>query len=134
MIALNQDTPFAAWDIETDGLLDGLTRVHLLTIKTPITAAIAFRRNDVEDSIEEGLRHLMDLAALGCLLVGHNIIKFDIPAIQKIYPWFALPWQQVFDTLTFARLKFADTYALDAKLKAKGKLPQNFFGMHGLEA
>lgn len=122
------------FDIETDGLLRDLTKVHLLTIKLPAESTVAFRRNSEMDNIEEGLRALMAYASRGGLVVGHNIINFDIPAIKKVYPWFDLPQRQVFDTLVFSRLRHADFSDIDPKLIKAGLLPKSLYGSHKLEA
>lgn len=121
------------FDIETNGLLDELDRVHLLTINDG-QATHVYRRNAEEDTIEEGLRVLQSAALSGTFIAGHNVIAFDIPAIQKVYPWFAVPDTSVFDTMVFSRLKFPDLYPFDTKLKLKGALPGNLMGRHSLEA
>ena len=48
--------------------------------------------------IQEGIEHLDSAFAL----IGHNIIDFDIPFINKLYNW--TPKSLVYDTLIFSRL------------------------------
>lgn len=122
------------FDIETDGLLNDLTRIHLLTISDPSGEVSVYRRNDEGSDIAEGLRRMMIRVIEGGTLAGHNVIAFDIPAIKKVYPWFDVPQDKVFDTLVAARLIHADTSVMDSKLKLKGKLPGNLYGSHSLEA
>jgi len=122
------------FDIETDGLLPELTRIHLLTVHHPEADVVrVFRRSDTEDTIEEGLRFLKDCSC-STSVAGHNVIAFDIPAIQKVYPWFNVDETRVFDTLVFSRLKHADLTDIDAKLKVRGTLPGKLFKSHSLEA
>ena len=64
------------FDIETNGLLNELNRVHLLVIKEGDTRR-TFRKNDNEDTIEDGLKLLQEADRI----VAHNAIKFDVPAI-----------------------------------------------------
>ncbi|WP_221931087.1 DNA polymerase [Telmatospirillum sp. J64-1] len=81
--------------------------------------------------IEEGLRALMGAD----LIAGHNIIKYDIPALQKVYPWFK-PKGVIRDTLVMARLIYPkdDLRERDFKLQKKGTLPGNMIGRYTLEA
>lgn len=130
------------FDIETDGLLDSLTRIHILVLRDVDTGEV-LDFSDVKHgpgSIEKGVR----LLQAADLLIGHNIIKFDIPAIQKLYPWFTPPliWTEEdvangrgsIDTLTCTRLIWADIATGDAKRVLRGKMPGKLTGSHKLEA
>ncbi|WP_287248892.1 DNA polymerase [Mesorhizobium sp.] len=66
-------------------------------------------------------------------LIGHNIIKFDLPAIQKVYPWFK-PKGVVIDTLVLARLIWPELKESDPKLIKRGTLPAGLRGKYSLEA
>ena len=120
------------FDIETNGYLDATSVVHCLSTKdteSDLPAALY-----PPDAVEDGLRHLMKYAGDGGIIVGHNVIAFDIPAIQKVYPWFDVPKSSVFDTLVASRLLWADINDKDAKLAARGRLPPKLIGRHSLEA
>lgn len=122
-------------DTETDGLLDDLTRIHILCLKDTRTGfKQRYRRNDVEDTIADGLRLMMHHASDGDIIVGHNLIKYDVAAIKKVYPWFDIPAGSVLDTLVLARAIFPDIKIVDGRLVAKGKLPKGMFKKHSLEA
>ena len=70
------------FDIETNGLLDELDRVHSLVMLDVDTGEmISCADQEGYTSIEVGLKMLQDAD----LLIGHNIQAFDIPAIQKVY-------------------------------------------------
>ena len=154
-----------AFDVETDGLLEQLTTIHsLVAVDIDTGQGRSFTDNfgyvsplryEVA-SIEAGLLMLMQADTV----VGHNIIKFDIPAIQKVYPWFSLRRDQIMDTLLDSRLiwpdlrdhDFARRGKLKAKLESKARLyrveepdewvreklkersPGQLIGSHGLEA
>lgn len=80
------------FDIETDGLLEDMTKIHCMCIKdTKENKMYRFR----PDEVEAGVRMLMS----GDTICGHNIIAFDIPAISKVFPWFHIGKDKVVDTL-----------------------------------
>jgi DNA polymerase I-like protein with 3'-5' exonuclease and polymerase domains len=67
-------------------------------------------------------------------IAGHNVIKFDIPAIQKLYPNFKVTESQVIDTLTLSTLIYPDLSDVDMKLLAKEKLDKKLFKSHSLKS
>lgn len=117
------------WDIETDGFIDQLTRVHCV-------AVIDLRNDDAEpvlyppDRVEEGLRRIMAAE----YNAGHNILSFDIPAVQKVYPWFR-PLGKVTDTLIVSKLVWPHIKDLDfSRAERDPSFPKKMIGRHGLEA
>jgi len=129
------------FDLESDGLLDELTRIHTLHI-IDRTDGRAYRFNagffadgtpaERDGPIEQGLEMLMEAASI----CGHNVIAFDIPAIQKIYPWFA-PRGLVRDTLVYTRLIYPHLTDIDQAAMRKWKRPADFgklIGSHSLKA
>lgn len=142
-------------DVETDGLLDKLTRVHCLVLKDPGThETFRFRRRDAgtikfvgrneagdpvinegtfdaEDNIADGLAMLESADTI----VGHNFQAFDLLALQKVYPEFR-PRGVVRDTLVIARILQPDTKEGDFRLwnKGRGVLPGYLIGSHSLAA
>ena len=82
-------------DIEGDGLLYEITKIHCIVAKDLKTKEIfKFRPHQ----IEEGLQ----LLSSADQLVGHNICGFDIPAIKKLYPTFT--HKRLKDTLCMSKL------------------------------
>lgn len=118
------------FDIETDGIpLEEITKIHCLAIKDIDTGQeYRFRHNDEEDTIEHGV-YMLNAADL---IIGHNIIKYDIPVIKKFFPWFQP--KKVFDTICGTRLVYTDVKDRDFKRFRAGKLPGNMIGRHSLEA
>jgi DNA polymerase-1 len=129
-------------DIESDGLLDTITKVHCLVLRDADTNEV-FDFSDEKygpGSIEKGIRMLMDADCI----VFHNGIKFDVPALQKLYPWFEPRWivteddvrngVGVRDTLTYSRLIWSDISNGDEKRVRVGQMPGKLTGSHGLEA
>ena len=115
------------FDIETDGFVESMSKIHCLVIKHSKTGEIQRFNKD----ITKGLKLLMES---DCSLVAHNGIKFDIPAIQKLYPWFIVDEERVLDTLVMSRVIHADLTEIDTRLLAKQKLDKKSFKSHSLKA
>ena len=62
------------FDIETDGLLDELTKIHVLAYS--YDGKEVFHVGDYD-----AMREFFETQEV---LVGHNIIRFDIPAVEKV--------------------------------------------------
>ena len=118
-------------DIETNGLLDNVTRFWC-----------AWTYDSVADSFT-GYRNLDDyFEALNYYgtheynLVFHNGIKYDIPCIKfltgKRFDFD--PREVVVDTLVLGRLVWANIKDIDVGLMKKGRLPSSLYGSHSLKA
>lgn len=116
------------FDIETDGLLEDLTKIHCMCIKDTSTDMM-YRYTP--ENIEDGIKKLM---VAGETICGHNVIAFDLPAIKKLYPWFTVHKDKVVDTLVYARLVFSEVNYIDNKLTRIGVLPKRLYGSHSLKA
>lgn len=115
------------FDCETDGLLNQLTKLHCLVIRD-IANGIDYSFHG--DEIEKGVRLLQDAPCI----CGHNVIGFDIPAIQKVYPWFS-PKGTVRDTLILTRLLWPSEQIKDIDhRKAANGFPKNLVGVYSLAA
>jgi DNA polymerase-1 len=121
------------FDIETDGLLRQLSRVHCISTESANGGDNLLYE---PENVEDGLRALMKADAI----VAHNGINFDVPAIQKVYPWFKFTGE-VHDTLVYTRLLWPNIGATDAGRVAAYKrsdgrsgLPPKLIGSHSLEA
>ncbi len=66
------------------------------------------------------------------VIVGHNIIGFDLPFIRKLYPWFN-PRGTIIDTLLLSRLYHPNLLDIDKKMAHKN-MPTKLYGRHSLEA
>lgn len=118
------------FDIESDGFIEHLTRIHCLVIRELETnRQWVFRHNRRENNIAEGVA-ILERAAV---VIGHNILAFDLKAIKKLFPDFELRGK-IRDTLVMARLIFANVKEKDYRLFAAGKLPGSLIGTHGLES
>jgi DNA polymerase I-like protein with 3'-5' exonuclease and polymerase domains len=132
-----------AFDIESDGLLDTMTKIHSIVL-VDVDTGRGWSATDHPGyvsplgyeviRIDEALNMLMQADEI----IGHNTIKFDIPAIVKVKPWFRVARQRVTDTLIMSRLIWPELGDVDwtkrRKLGEKYELPSHLTGSHGLEA
>lgn len=119
----------AIFDLETDGLYDEVTRIHCLNIRDFDSGlSYRFRQNNKENTIQEGLRLLENAD----FVIGQNILHFDIPVIEKLYPWFNLQGK-IRDTLVLSRVVYSDQKDKDFRLYEKGLLPGKCIGGNRLE-
>ena len=113
------------FDLESDGFLEETTVIHCLVVREE---GETYRYRG--DTIEVGLNHILSAD----FAVAHNGIKFDIPVIKKLYPWFNIDEKNVLDTLIMSRLIYADLSDVDTKLIARNKLDKKLFKSHSLKA
>ena len=79
-------------------------------------------------SITTALSHL----EVADVIVGHNIIGFDLPFIRELYPWFN-PRGTIIDTLLLSRLYHPNLLDIDKK-NAWENMPTKLYGSHSLKA
>ena len=112
------------YDIETDGLLHQLSKIHIIAVKDVDNGdAVTYKY----DEIDAALEHL-DKATL---LVGHNIILFDNPALEKVTGW--KPKCELMDTLVMSRMLWSNISDIDWSTKPKD-MPVKLYGSHSLKA
>ena len=117
------------FDLETDGLLDDVTKIHCLVIyDSEADTTVIYNDKGNQEPISRGIQRLEDAD----VLVGHNIIGYDIPVIRKLYPWFE-PKAFVLDTLLLSRLYHTDMAERDKKLD-NPLMPMQLRGRHSLES
>ena len=84
------------FDIESNGLLDEVHSIWCIVCREVDTGVV---RSFTDDEID----HALDLLANADEIIGHNIIDYDIPAIQIVYPNWTTK-AKVTDTLVLSRL------------------------------
>lgn len=123
------------FDIETNGLLKEVNVLHCMCVYD--TENQKMHRFD-PTNVEDGVKMLKDEIDKGGMLCGHNIIDYDIPALEKLYPkLFHIPYEkqgQVVDTLVLARLIYSKIDTIDLGLMKSGKLPKTLYKSHKLMA
>ena len=87
--------------------------------------------------VQEGAKRLLDALAGGDFICGHNVINYDIPVLEKLYPDFVVDRKyrpQVIDTLVIARLIYGNIKDSDVGRMKVGTLPKNLYGKQSLKA
>ena len=140
------------FDIETDGLLDTVSMIHLICIKDTETGAEETYtdathydmdvRGDAAGDIIERTGTIADgidrLWAADCL-AGANICGYDIPVLERLAS-FRLPTDTLlFDTVIAGKVIFPDIKGMDFGAVNKGIIPKAFVksgmvGRHGVKA
>lgn len=122
------------FDIETDGLLDTTTRLHCIAIHDTVTGqTIGYGAEEAE----KGVNRLRAALLQGRQITGHNIIAFDIPVLEKLYPDFIVTREQrgqIIDTLILSRLIYSNVETTDLGLLKSGQLPSKLYKAHSLRA
>lgn len=110
------------FDLETDGLLPDVTKIHLLVTKDIDTNEVTVYKNE---TLESGIRKLQEAS----LLIGHNVINYDLPVIEKLHKQYI--HATIHDTLVLSRLLFSNVADLDYSFK---RVPGKLIGSHSLKA
>lgn len=122
---------YIVFDIETDGLLDTTKRFWCGWLYDSYTDLYT-GYTDLDEFFDD----LNKYGTSGYNIVGHNICKFDIPALKKLKgERFEFDVRDVcIDTLVLARLIYSNIKDTDVGLMRSGKLPKALYGSHSLKA
>ena len=115
------------FDIEADNLLDDVTQVWCIVARCIDTDEVyTFDPTCIEDGL-----NLLNRADM---LIGHNIIDYDLRALRKLHGFKLLEGQEVLDTLVYSRTIWPDIREVDLKLHKQGKMPMKLIGRQSLKA
>lgn len=109
-------------DIETDGLLDDVTKIHCIVLRDVETDEV---HSFYGDTLNDVIPFLEDANTL----IGHNIIAYDLPVIELLLNYSFK--REIIDTLVCSRTIWANAMDLDARKKV---LPTKLWGSHSLKA
>ena len=117
------------FDLESTGLLREGSTIHCIVMRNMdnVEEAEVFDYKP-ERALIQGVKAL----ERADVLIGHNIIGYDIPLLQEQYPDFN-PQGEVIDTLTLSRLFYPQIADRDYERRPAG-MPQRLYGRHSLEA
>ena len=126
------------FDLETNGLLNDATRIHCIalhwcendTTESYNDEKYSYKPKELPMASGHYIHTALQWLETADVLIGHNIIGFDIPIIRKLYPWFN-PSGTIVDTLLLSRLYHPNLLDID---KTSNKIPSKLFGRHSLEA
>jgi len=115
-------------DIETDGLLPDVTKVHCIGMTVEgASAGQVFANEEPYDCIEDAL----ELMSGAKSLTGHNLIGYDLPVLKKLLGWVPGKNTEIIDTLVMSRLCHTSLREVDAKEK---QIDTKLWGSHSLKA
>ena len=111
------------FDIECDGLLDTVSKIHCgVTYNTETEEYKRYTNEEISLLIND----LQDADALG----GHNIITYDNQVIEKLYG-VDLSDKELCDTLILSRIAYYNLIAIDSNSR---RVPPRLKGTHGLKS
>ena len=118
------------FDCETNGLLNDVSEIHCIAIyDTEKEESYVFNNMPNNSySVIEGLHWLSSAD----VIVGHNVINYDLAVFRKIYPWFESS-ADVIDTLILSRLYHPNMMEIDKKRNI-ARMPLQLYGRHSLES
>ena len=119
------------FDIECNGFLDTVTKLHslvLMDLDTGLMSSFAYPGEYA--SLINGEVELLEGATE---LIGHNVIAFDLPVLQKLMPSLKIT-AKVTDTLVLSRLIHSDLKAEDGPRLERKEITPKLYGSHSLEA
>jgi len=90
-------------DIEANGLYDEAKEIFIIsTMNTRTGEVISYSDHDPElENLSEALTPLSEAEEL----IGHNLLRYDLPVIEKLLGW-TFPTSKIFDTLIMSRLNW----------------------------
>lgn len=113
------------FDIETDGLYDQATKTFCIVIYD-VTRAETFAYGP--DCIDDAIAHL----ATADVLIGHNIIFYDLPVLQKLHSFVAKA--RIIDTLICTRIIWPKEKLYDLDIEQYPNVPVKIRGNASLKA
>jgi DNA polymerase-1 len=117
-------------DIETNGLLHELDRVHCIVLRDVDTGEV---HSCADQDGYLPLQRALDLVSKADQLVGHNLINFDIRALKKVYPGLTMRSDcDIVDTLILSRVLWPELEPVDDQKFSY--IDKKYRGRHSLAA
>jgi hypothetical protein len=121
------------FDLEANGLLYDVTQIHCIAYHdSELDEIISFNDECPGKGMSSPIVRAVQYLEQADVIVGHNIIGYDIPVIRKLYPFFS-PRGTIIDTLLLSRLYHSGLMLLD-KERNWPHMPLQLYGRHSLEA
>ena len=115
------------FDLETDNLYDKVTKIHCIVLYDLYgKQTFTYGPNDIAN----GLEHL----ARANVLIGHNILFYDIPVIHKLYPFYTFKAARIIDTLICTRLIWPKEKLYELDEEQYTEVPKGLRGSASLKA
>ena len=123
----SENESWLVFDLESDGLYDNVTVIHCIVIHD-------IQTNQTHKygpaNITAALKHL----ATAHVLIGQNILFYDIPVIQKLFPDIAKFQGRIIDTLICTQLIWPKEVLYDLDTEQYPEVPKGLKGRAGLKA
>jgi DNA polymerase I len=107
-----------AFDIEADGLLDTVAKIHCIVVAD-------LDRDEITEYGQTEITAALEHLGRAAYLTGHNICGYDLAVLQRLYGWTPVPDCTVVDTLIVSRLIFPHIAELDDRV---GAITKQTFG------
>lgn len=115
------------FDLESNGLLEELDTIHCI-------GYVDLDAKDKEIHISTDIEVVLKLLEDADEIIGHNIVRFDIPAILKVYPKFKHKGKAT-DTLVLSQLVKANLLNDDySNMSLPPEFLKRMYGSHSLKA
>lgn len=112
------------FDVEADGLLDTITKIHCLHAQDLVTKEkFAFGPNEISMGLE--------LLSKADECIAHYGLGFDFPALEKLY---SFKPKKATDSYIISKLMRSSQKDADTELVKAGRLPGKLHGRHTIEA
>ena len=130
---LGTDGNVIVFDLEANGLYYDATHIHCIAYyDTNLDEILSFNDECPGKGMSSPIIRAIQYIEQASVIVGHNIIGYDIPVIRKLYPFFE-PHGTIIDTLLLSRLYHPRLMSLDKERNWK-HMPLQLYGKHSLEA
>ena len=121
------------FDLEANGLYHDATQIHCIAYyDSELDEILSFNDECPGKGMSSPIIRAIQYIEQASVIVGHNIIGYDLPLIRKLYPFFK-PDGCIVDTLLLSRLYHPRLMQLD-KEKNWPHMPLQLYGRHSLEA
>ena len=121
------------FDLESNGLYHDATQIHCIAYyDSDLGEILSFNDECPGKGMSSPIVRAVQYIEQAGVIVGHNIIGYDLPLIRKLYPFFE-PTGVIVDTLLLSRLYHTRLMQLD-KEKNWPHMPLQLYGRHSLEA
>ena len=114
------------FDLEATGLLRQGSKIHCLVIQDAESGKQSSYDHKPERPLEQGFERLLEAD----VLIGHNIIGYDIPLLAEQG---VVPSGAMLDTFVMSNIYYPHMMDLDCRRQPEG-LPKRRYGSHSLEA
>ena len=124
----SSDKKYLVFDIETNGFYNEVNKTYCIVIHDVNSGQVA---SYGPSNINAALQHLDS----GDVLIGHNIIFYDVPVLEKLYPRVIdFSSKELIDTLVCARLLWPKEKLQEIDLIDYPHVPSKLVGSNSLDA